>query len=47
VEVSSDLTTWSSVTATPSLDLGISETLTYQETAASAARFFRLKCLLQ
>jgi PKD repeat protein len=47
VEASSDLLNWNSVTATQSLDLGISETLSYQETAASAARFFRLKCLQQ
>jgi PKD repeat protein len=47
VEVSSDLMTWSSLTATQSLDLGIIETITYQETAAQPARFFRLKCVLQ
>lgn len=47
VEASSDLMNWSSVTATQSLNLGITETLTYQEAAAPAARFFRLKCVLQ
>jgi len=47
VEASSDLMSWSSVTATQLLDLGITETLTYQEAAAPAARFFRLKCVLQ
>jgi PKD repeat protein len=47
VEASTNLLNWSSVTATQSLDLGITEMLTYQETAAPTARFFRLKCALQ
>jgi PKD repeat protein len=47
VEVSPDLTTWNTVTATQSLDLGLIETLTYQETAAPVARFFRLRSALQ
>jgi PKD repeat protein len=47
VEVSSDLIHWSAVTAAPSLDLGMIETLTYQEPAAPPARFFRLKSVLQ
>jgi PKD repeat protein len=47
VEASSDLISWSSVAATQLLDLGIIETLRYQESAAQAARYFRLKCVLQ
>jgi hypothetical protein len=30
-----------------SLDLGITELLTYREEAALTARFFRIKCILQ
>jgi PKD repeat protein len=47
LEVSSDLASWSSVTTTQSLDLGLTEMLTYQEPASTPARFFRLKCSLQ
>jgi PKD repeat protein len=47
LEVSPDLVNWSSVTITPSLDLGLTETLTHQESASAPARFFRLKCSLQ
>jgi PKD repeat protein len=47
VEASSDLSNWSDVTATQSLDFGITETLTYQEAISSTARFFRLKCVQQ
>ena len=47
LEVSSDLASWSSVTTTQSLDLGLTETLTYQEAASASARFFRLKCSQQ
>ena len=47
LEVSSNLLNWSSVTTTQSLDLGLTETLTYQEAASVPARFFRLRCWLQ
>jgi hypothetical protein len=47
LEVSSDLVNWSSVTTTYSLDLGLAETLTYQEAVSAPARFFRLKCSLK
>jgi PKD repeat protein len=47
LEVSSDLASWSGVATTQSLDLGLTETLTYQEAASVAARFFRLKCSQQ
>jgi hypothetical protein len=47
LEASSNLVNWSSVTSTQSLDLGLTELLTHQETAFAPARFFRLKCLLQ
>lgn len=47
VEVSSDLTSWSSVSATQSLDLGALEFLTMQQTATNTAQFFRLKSVLQ
>jgi len=47
LEVSSDLVNWSSVTTTQSLDLGLTETLTYQEAASVPTRFFRLRCWLQ
>jgi hypothetical protein len=44
---SPDLLNWSDVTVFQSADLGITETLTYQESAAAVAGFFRLKCQLQ
>jgi hypothetical protein len=47
LEVSPDLLNWSSVATTQSLDLGLTETLTHQETASAPAKFFRLKCSLQ
>ena len=48
VEVSSNFVNWNSLTATQTLDLGPIETLTVQEPAAAgAARFFRLKSVLQ
>jgi len=47
LEVSSNLVNWSSVTTTQSLDLGLTETLTYQEAASVLARFFHLRCWLQ
>jgi PKD repeat protein len=47
LEMSSDLMNWNSVNATQSLDLGLTETLTYQEPASAAARFFRLRSWLQ
>jgi len=47
LEVSSDLVNWCSVTTTQSLDLGLTEMLTYQEAAFAPARFFRLKCSQQ
>jgi PKD repeat protein len=46
LEMSSDLVNWSSVTTTQSLDLGLTETLIYQETASAAAKFFRLRSWL-
>jgi hypothetical protein len=47
LEVSPDLLNWNSVATTQSFDLGLTETLTHQETASAPARFFRLKCSLQ
>jgi PKD domain len=47
LEVSSDLMNWASVTTTQSLDLGLTELLTYQEAASAPARFFRLRSSLQ
>jgi PKD repeat protein len=47
LEVSPDLVNWTSVTTTQSLDLGLTEILTYQETASAPARFFRLRSSLQ
>jgi PKD repeat protein len=47
LEVSSDLVSWSSATATQSLDLGLTETLTHSEAASLAVRFFRLRSSLQ
>jgi PKD repeat protein len=44
LKASSDLTNWSSVTATQSLDLGITETLTHQAPPAALPRFFRIEC---
>ena len=44
LEVSADLVSWSSVTTTQSLDLGLTEMLVHQETASAPARFFRLRC---
>ena len=41
------LMNWSSVTTTQSLDLGLTETLTYQEAAFAPARCFRLRCWQQ
>src|SRR5258708_14521221 len=46
LEVSSNLVSWSSVTTTQSLDLGLTQTLTYQEAASALTRFFRLRCWL-
>jgi hypothetical protein len=43
LERSSDLVNWSSVTTTQSLDLGLTEMLTYQEAASASERFFRLR----
>jgi PKD repeat protein len=47
VQVSTDLSTWGSLTATQSLDLGLTEVLTYQEPVAPGARFFLLKATLE
>jgi PKD repeat protein len=47
LEVSADLVSWSSVTTTQSLDLGLTEMLVHQETASAPARFFRLRCSQQ
>jgi PKD repeat protein len=47
LETSSDLINWSSATTRQSLDLGLSETLTYQEAASATTKFFRLRSWLQ
>ena len=47
LEVSSNLVNWSSVTTAQSVDMGLTEVLTYQEAAFAPTRFFRLKCSLQ
>ncbi len=46
VEASPDLTAWSSVTVTQSLDLGPMEYLTMQQAATNTAQFFRLQSTL-
>jgi PKD repeat protein len=43
LEASSDLANWNSLTTTQSLDLGLTETLIYQEPASANVRFFRLR----
>jgi hypothetical protein len=47
LEMSPDLAGWSSVATAQSLDLGLTETLVYQETASAPAKFFRLRCWRQ
>jgi hypothetical protein len=47
LEVSSDLINWTSVAPTQSLDLGLTELLTYQEAALAPAKFFRLRSWLR
>ena len=47
LEVSPDLLNWTSVTTAQSLDLGLTELLSYQEAASAPARFFRLRYSLQ
>jgi hypothetical protein len=46
VEASPDLTAWSAITATPSLDLGALEFLTLSQPTTNAAQFFRLQSTL-
>lgn len=47
LETSSNLVNWNNLTPIQSVDFGLTETLTWQETASAAARFFRLRCWLQ